>query len=368
MQPIVNQLIYFGFFQGIFLLAIFLISPQGRKQANGYLLVLILVLLLGLAGKILNMSELFGTSHRFAALSEFSIFLFGSTIFLFAQSSLKGRRFSANDLIHYVPGLTYILVLIFYYMLPSQAQIVKKIASGELFVAVTIFMGVGLLFNISYWILAYRTFTDFKSQLKNEVSFAVKTSFFKHFLLAIGVCLLMWLSIYFIGLFGQTWLEREARPFIWLGVAFIILFITFYTIRSPELFRVASMISDKEKYAQSKLSRADLNQLKAQLDLFMQEKKPHLNRNLMKADLAKMLGVNNSEVARLLNECIGMNFFEYVNYHRIREFVELAKTKKAEQLTFFGLAQEAGFNSKTTFNKSFKKLMGKSPKEYFSNQ
>ena len=88
----------------------------------------------------------------------------------------------------------------------------------------------------------------------------------------------------------------------------------------------------------------------------------------MKADLAEMLGVNNPEVARLLNESIGMNFFEYVNYHRIREFVELAKTERAKNLTFFGIAQEAGFNSKTTFNKSFKKLMGTSPREYFARE
>ena len=45
-----------------------------------------------------------------------------------------------------------------------------------------------------------------------------------------------------------------------------------------------------------------------------------------------------------------------------------AKTEKAKQLTFFGLAQEAGFNSKTTFNKSFKKLMGASPSVYFDKK
>jgi AraC-like DNA-binding protein len=88
----------------------------------------------------------------------------------------------------------------------------------------------------------------------------------------------------------------------------------------------------------------------------------------MKSDLADLLGVNNPEIARLLNESIGMNFFEYVNYYRIREFLELAKTEKAKTLTFFGLAQEAGFNSKTTFNKSFKKIMGSSPREYFTHQ
>ncbi len=123
-----------------------------------------------------------------------------------------------------------------------------------------------------------------------------------------------------------------------------------------------------KKYTQSKLSKSDLDHLQTKLDQLMVEKKPYLNRKLLKAELADMLGVSSPEIARLLNENIGMNFFEYINYHRIKEFVELAKTDNAKNLTFFGLAQEAGFNSKTTFNKSFKKLMGASPKEYFTSQ
>ena len=48
--------------------------------------------------------------------------------------------------------------------------------------------------------------------------------------------------------------------------------------------------------------------------------------------------------------------------------IKLSGSEEARKFTFFGLAQEAGFNSKTTFNKSFRKLMGASPSEYFSNQ
>ena len=81
-----------------------------------------------------------------------------------------------------------------------------------------------------------------------------------------------------------------------------------------------------------------------------------------------MLGISNPELARLLNERIGMNFFNFVNYYRIKEFIELAKTDKAKGFTFFGLAQEAGFNSKTTFNKAFRSLMGTSPSAYFGKE
>lgn len=121
-----------------------------------------------------------------------------------------------------------------------------------------------------------------------------------------------------------------------------------------------------QKYAQSKLSNTDLNRLKETLDNLMVEKKPYLNNKLLKAELAEMVGVSNPELARLLNERIGMNFFEYVNYYRIMEFIKLAQSEEGKSMTFFGLAQEVGFNSKTTFNKSFKKLMGVTPKQYLA--
>ncbi len=74
--------------------------------------------------------------------------------------------------------------------------------------------------------------------------------------------------------------------------------------------------------------------------------------------------INAPELSRLLNERIGMSFFEFVNYYRIHEFISLAKSLGIEQKTLLGLAQEAGFHSKSTFHKSFKQIMGCPPSEY----
>ena len=134
---------------------------------------------------------------------------------------------------------------------------------------------------------------------------------------------------------------------------------------NPKVLQSIPELKEK-KYQQSKLGVQDLERLKVDLEQLMLEKKPYLNNKLLKKELAEMLGVHSPELSRLLNENIGMNFFEYVNYYRIKEFVQLAESEKGKQLTFFGLAQEAGFNSKTTFNKSFKNLMGVSPSAYFN--
>lgn len=367
MQAILNQLVYFGFLQAIFLLGIYLFSSKNRKSMNGYLVVLIAVLLIGLSGRVINAMELFAPNRRFITVSEFANLLFGSTVYLFTKSSLLNKRFSYKELIHYVPALVYSSMILAMFILPSNEEIRERYKDGGLFEHVIAFIGFALIFNIGYWIASCRIFFRFRNELGNELSYVVKTKFFRNFLIAIGVCLALWVTFYFISMFGFEMIERDARNYIWVSIALITLFIAYYTIKEPELFRVQEKVQTR-KYVQSKLTSKDLEKLKVKLDLLMEEKKPYLNRNLMKSDLAEMLGVNNPEVARLLNESIGMNFFEYVNYHRIREFVELAKTDRAKNLTFFGLAQEAGFNSKTTFNKSFKKLMGASPKEYFASE
>jgi len=367
MQTFINQLVYFGFFQSLFLLVVYLFSAKNRKNINGYIAFLIFVLFIGLSGRVLYLSKIFGDNFRLITFSEFAILLFGATVFLFTKSSLNNQRFVVKDLVHYIPAVAYIFFVVFYFMIPSDEIIVTRIKRGELYKVVNILVAIGLTFNCAYWILSLRQFLKFENKLKNELSYTLKTQFFLNFLIAIGICLLVWISMYLVSLFGPETIEREARKFIWLGIAFIILFIAYYGMIAPDLFRLKSL-NLTQKYSQSKLSQKDLDLLKTQLEKMMRAKKPYLNTKLMKAELAVMLGVSNPELARLLNERIGMNFFDFVNYYRIKEFIALAKTDKAKELTFFGLAQEAGFNSKTTFNKSFKSLMGTSPSAYFSEK
>lgn len=358
-----QQLIYFGFFQAILLLFLFAFSAKHRENVNAYLVVLVGVLLLGLSGWIFYLTELFGGSRRWIGLSEYAILLFGPTVYLFTRSLLTGKRFSRADLVHYIPAVVYSLTLTFYYLLPPTEVINARVISGELFRVVNILVATGLVVNITYFVLALVQYRAFKLNLEEELSFSVKLIFLRNFLLAIGACLLVWLSIYLLSLFAIDGIERKLRPFIWTTIVMIILFITYYQMLYPQVLQYSRLIA-KAKYVQSKFSAKDLDQLKFELEQIMENKKPFLNQKLLKAELAVLLGISNPELARLLNERIGMNFFEYVNYYRIQEFIRLSKTEEAKQYTFFALAQEAGFNSKATFNKSFKKIMGCSPTAY----
>ncbi len=366
MQSIYNQLVYFAFLQSILLLMIYLFSAKKRKQVNGYLIFLVIAILLGLAGKMLHLNGFLEKNFRLILISELAGLLFGTTLYLFTQTSLIGKKPRTLDVVHYIPAFFYTLLILFYFILPSDEILRQRVNSGESNRVIYLFHAIGLLVNTAYWGISFRELFRFRNELKKELSFSVKDNFFFNFHLVIGFCLLVWITVYIISLFGPVLIEREFRIFIWLILSLVILFIASYSMVSTEIY-LQKPLEIVKKYNKSKFTNLDLDNLKEQLNNLMQDKKPYLNNKLLKAELAEMLGISNPELARLLNERIRMNFFEYVNYFRIKEFIEVAKIKKSE-LTLFGIAQEVGFNSKTTFIKSFKNLKGTTPSEYFNNQ
>jgi len=315
--------------------------------------------MIGLIGRVAYLSGIFGDDDRWIVFSELSTLFFGTTVYLFTVSSLRHEAFDKRRLKHYIFPLFYNAgVVITFIVLANQAKP---------FWLVMTFIGVGLTVNISYFVASVKVFLKFKRRLQHEYSDAIKTNFFAGFLICIGLCMSCWLVMYILGMVDAYYINRTSWQVIWFSIAIIILFLAYHSIQDPELFRIELPLVEQTKYAHSKYSAKDLDELKEKLDQIMQLKKPYLNRKLYKSELAELLGVSHPEMARLLNERIGMSFFEYVNYFRIKEFIELAKTEKAKELTLFGLAQEAGFNSKTTFNKSFKQIMGSTPTAYFKS-
>ncbi len=359
-----NQFLYFAFFQGLFLIIIYYASNKKRQQINSYLLILIIVLMLGLIAKFGHFA--LGWERQMKGISEFSILLFGPTVYLFVLSTLSEKRFSKSDLLHYIPGVVYSLIVTFYYILPPVETIIERVESKELYRVVHILVGVGLTVNITYFVLSVLKFKELKNSLQNEASYVLNVNFVRNFLIAIGTCLLIWVVVYFISFGDHYEMEIISREFIWLAIAFIILFIAYYQMITPFVFQFQK-ITKEVKYTQSKFSYAELDKLKLELEEIMEQKKPYLNSKLLKSELAELMNINAPELSRLLNERIGMSFFEYVNYHRIHEFIRLAKSPMIEQKTLLAIAQEAGFQSKSTFNKSFKQIMGCPPSEYLKN-
>lgn len=56
--------------------------------------------------------------------------------------------------------------------------------------------------------------------------------------------------------------------------------------------------------------------------------------------------------------------YDFVNTYRVDEFIALAKKDTDKNFNLLGLAFEAGFNSKSSFNQVFKKIKGQTPSQF----
>lgn len=58
------------------------------------------------------------------------------------------------------------------------------------------------------------------------------------------------------------------------------------------------------------------------------------------------------------------HFFDFVNEYRIKKAIQILKDRTQKELTVLEILYQVGFNSKSSFNTSFKKYTGKTPTDY----
>ncbi|QDA58684.1 helix-turn-helix domain-containing protein [Hymenobacter jejuensis] len=107
----------------------------------------------------------------------------------------------------------------------------------------------------------------------------------------------------------------------------------------------------------------DLQRWAAKLTRLMETDRPYLAPELTLSTLAAQLRTNTSLLSRVINSCFGQNFNDYVNTYRVAEAERKLQNPNFRHYTLLAVALESGFNSKSTFNRVFKKLRGATPSE-----
>ena len=92
---------------------------------------------------------------------------------------------------------------------------------------------------------------------------------------------------------------------------------------------------------------------------YMTEYRPYLVSSFSLQDLANSVYTNKFYLSKTINRFSGKNFRQYVNYYRVMYAMDLFKENKSLRVT--EMAQLCGFHSTTSFNQSFKLVMGETP-------
>jgi AraC-like DNA-binding protein len=108
----------------------------------------------------------------------------------------------------------------------------------------------------------------------------------------------------------------------------------------------------------------EIKRLTEKLHSHMKEARPYLDPELSLSDLAKQLHIGRNQLSQVINSGVGDNFYNFINKFRIEEVKLLIKNDRDKKHTLRALANDAGFNSKSSFNNIFKKITGLTPSEY----
>ncbi|PWK74174.1 AraC-like DNA-binding protein [Mucilaginibacter oryzae] len=104
--------------------------------------------------------------------------------------------------------------------------------------------------------------------------------------------------------------------------------------------------------------------LKQALLQLLEVDKIYLDPELTLTGLAREMKTNHSVLSKVINTGFGMSFNDLINNYRVDEAKALIANGRLKDLTMLSIAFDAGFNSKATFNRAFKKQAGITPKQY----
>lgn len=138
---------------------------------------------------------------------------------------------------------------------------------------------------------------------------------------------------------------------------YFVIFMLLYRRKTSDLFNIAP-----SRYAVKKVSDHDAAGLLHTLDQLMAEKETYKNPNLTLGELAKAVNLSSHQLSQLLNDNLGKNFTSFINEYRINAACKMIAADHPFSLEALGY--EVGFNSKSTFYASFKKIMGTTPLLY----
>ncbi|MUV02321.1 helix-turn-helix domain-containing protein [Flavobacterium rakeshii] len=126
---------------------------------------------------------------------------------------------------------------------------------------------------------------------------------------------------------------------------------------------VISLKNSPQKYAKSALNESMFEVYEEKLNYFFDDEKVYLDNDISLEVLAEKMKLSKHHLTQLFNVYIGENFNQYINKYRISYSCGLLQHNESE-MTIEEVAFESGFNSKVSFNRHFKNIMGCTPSDY----
>ncbi len=358
-----SLILLFGALQGILLVLAIWLQPTYRNRRNGIFVLLLLIITVIQVDHSLRLSSLYQAAPNLIYISDALWYLIAPLLLFYARLFIDHRyTFKWWDLLHLLP----FLAMAIYYgpLLLAPAEVKTNIlenynVAGTYGLETRLLILAMMLQMLAYIAYSFWTLRKYEVQYKQQFS-------------ENHIVQLDWLKNtyrFFLIYFLLEFTFSTARNFFGFRSAFLdnwslVVWVLY-------IYTIAYLILTQPNYLLPQLSslktaKSDhLNQESTQALLqYMQDHKPYLKSDLKLPELAESLGYSTNQLSQLVNQQLGLNFYEFINAYRARAAKEMLGNADFSHLSISGIASEAGFKSKTSFYKFFKKEFQMTPREY----
>jgi AraC-like DNA-binding protein len=358
---------YAGIVQGLFF-ALLLNNRSVRKsRANLFLSILLIALSFSTAHILFAEAVINHLSAQVYSIGDPTFYLIAPLLWLYAKE-LTGHtvKWSWRLLLHFLPFILIIILSLSFQSINSKAFAEFLDRNNHLF---TIFFWITVVVQFSwYQILVRKRLVAYRKFVEEEVSFkeGVDIAWIRFFMIVF-----LLINLFFLfGLFAAIHLENG----LWLPRVTALIFslsvfaLGYKGMLQKDLFQKSEPIPENRIELVTEAAVAQPNQENINRLLnFMADKRPFLDSELTLTSLAKNLNLSRSQLSFLINEGTGDNFYDFVNKYRVEEVKKLMTDPQVKNYNLLGIALEAGFKSKSTFNLIFKRFTGLTPTEFRKN-
>lgn len=324
------------------------------------------------------------------------LFLIGPVIFFYINSLFNPSfRISKKEWLHFIPAILYctfcIVMVVYDKLIVKEYYFLKSEQDPDFDDWYQI---AGFVSMITYFIASIQYYQAYKKAIEAILSNTASFLFLwvRNFLIAFLCILFAWLILAMADVFLQLRYVNSWWYFFSFAIASYYIAIAGYANAVEAKFFFKTKLFTKQNSVllqqyQSPLLLKNPTQnfeeivieqnsntttqpkeeyaiWKQKIEDVLLQQKMYEEPELTLFDVAKKLNTNISLLSKAINNTFNCNFNDLVNSYRIAAFESLVVQGEHKRQTLLSLAFECGFNSKSTFNRAFKKIKGSSPQEF----
>lgn len=345
---------------------------------DNILIIWLVYLGLFIGGYSLYSHDIF-TEFNLLSASFISLFMLqGVFLYIYASRLVSKKKiFNNKNLLHLLPFVAFNLYLLVASFFPDMAHEIRlenihtNINNPLLF---EFFLILTLLSGPFYIVLTLNLFKKHNINIFNNYSSTdnVDLGWLRKLVVVFGI---VWTALIIItvihhvfNLFSMIFCTDS----LFLTLSVFVILIGYFGLKQKYIFEneieqeQPLPTEEKMKYSGSTLKDDEATKYSEQLTAYMLKEKPYLNPDLTLTELAMEINISTHYLSQIINEQFKQNFFEYINQFRVEEVKSRISNPTFENYSLLGIALDSGFNSKSSFNRIFKKFTNQTPSQFKS--